>query len=283
MNTCQLDYQRFTSRAWRHWVIACVAILFSANPVQAEFGQQGEPTTQPVLISQAKFRPSAARQRVESQITAIRESKPPSQSVGTLRSGQLAHPAELPKPEGIGYVISHPDRDTNFGADRMVFGLMRLGVTMHEHLGDESIHRMLVNEISDPDGGKQKRHINHQMGLDVDICFYASDLDGKPLRARWLSFDEKGLSPAKKLRFDTTRNWLLLESILSSDTFGEIRAVLVSEPLKKRLLNHAMSLEEKATGVEAERLREHIRRAMDLCRQPKSSPHDNHFHLSLEN
>lgn len=221
------------------------------------------------------------RQQVASQIDTMRSVKRPSQSIGNLSSGQLLNPAELPKPSGVGYAISHPDRDTNFGADRLVYGLMQLGLTMRERLGDEPHHRVVINEISDRDGGKQERHINHQMGLDVDICLYATDKTGNPKKAQWVTFDAQGLSPNKSLKFDAERNWTLVDEILSNETFGEIRAIFISEPLKNQLLKHAMSLQEKAEGAEAKRLNKNIQLAIKLLRQPTSSPHDNHFHLSL--
>ncbi|WP_231602550.1 penicillin-insensitive murein endopeptidase [Neorhodopirellula pilleata] len=225
---------------------------------------------------------SSIRQSVEAAISRIQSSKPPSVSSGRLQNGRLDHAAELPKPSGVGYRIIHPDRDTNFGADRMVFGLMRLGVVMHEKLGDEPHSQLHINEISDRDGGKQLRHINHQMGLDVDIVFYCTDLSGTPQRSRWVSFDERGLSEDGDLRFDAARNWIMIDAILSSETFRKIRSLLIADALKKQLLDHAMSLHEAAEGDKAERLREGIKRAMELLRQPASSPHDNHLHLSLQ-
>ena len=95
-------------------------------------------------------------EQVESQIRKMQATKKPSRSSGSLRSGKLEHGAELHKPEGIGYSIFHPDRDTNFGADRMVFGLMRLGAEMTQRLGPEPRHRLLINEISSATGGKQQ-------------------------------------------------------------------------------------------------------------------------------
>lgn len=233
------------------------------------------------VTAEARERPSAARRRVDRAIERMQEAKPASISSGTLRSGRLEHPAALPKPDGIGYFISHPDRDTNHGADRMVYGLMRLGVTIQERLGGESYHRVLINEISDPDGGKQRRHINHQMGLDVDLGFYAIDRRDKPARARWLAFDEEGLSPNKSLRYDVERNWVLVESILANETFGEVRAILHAEWLTDLLIEHAEALAEEANEEERDQLRDTIARAKSLLHQPKSSPHDNHFHLSL--
>ena len=220
-----------------------------------------------------------SRQAVEAVIANIKDSKSPSISSGKLQDGRLVNAAELPKPGGIGYLISHPDRDTNFGADRMVFGLMRLGVTMQQKLGDDAHHLVLINEISDRDGGKQIRHINHQMGLDADIVFYCEDLSGNPQRPRWVSFDEHGLTADGKLRFDVKRNWTLLDEILSSETFGEIRAILVADALKKQIAqSRNVALHKDSITVQKRKgCQKNIKRAMELCRQPTSSPHDNHL------
>ncbi len=239
------------------------------------FGDLSEPATADETLLET-------RQKIHAEIQQAMALKRPSRSVGTLRDGRLENAAELPKPDGIGYFISHVDRDTNFGADRMIFGLLQLGLTLRERLGPEPQHRVLVSEISDRDGGKQLRHINHQMGLDVDLGFYTMDRTGKPETSKWLMFDKEGLSPNKTVRFDTERNWLLIESILENETFGEIRTILIADWLKTILLEHAEGLAESANDEEAKRIRLLIRRGERLMRQPSSSPHDNHLHLSLE-
>jgi hypothetical protein len=81
---------------------------------------------------------------------------------------------------------------------------------------------------------------------------------GKPQRPKWTSYNEQGMTADGKLRFDAERNWILLEAILleaifSSDKLVEIRIVLVSEPLKKRLLDHSISLQEEASGAESDK------------------------------
>lgn len=224
---------------------------------------------------------SVARTEILTEIRQARAAKRPSRSVGTLRSGRLENPAELPKPAGAGYFISHPDRDTNFGADQTIFGLLELGLTLRNRLGPEPHHRVLVNEISDADGGKQQRHINHQMGLDVDLGFYTTDVRGNQGKSKWLTFDKDGLSPGKTQRFDVGRNWELVELILENENFTEVRAILIAEWLKEMLLTHAAELARKADAQQSVRIKELIRRGTQLMRQPTSSPHDNHFHLSL--
>ena len=83
--------------------------------------------------------------------------------------------------------------------------------------------------------------------------------------------------------------WLLLCLLLGagpseeSKTFGEIRAILLADWLKANLLAHARGLLAKTrSATEAARLEELIQRSEKLIRQPKSSPHDDHIHVSLK-
>lgn len=242
-------------------------------------------SAQPRAMSQEVEESSDIRSQVAAEIARLKQSKQPSVSKGTLRQGILEHPAELRAPEGVGYYLAHPGRGTNYGNDRLVFGLMVLGVLLREELGDEPHHRLRIHDLSSKFGGKQERHINHQMGLDVDIPFFATDLDNKPMNTVWTSYGTDGKSTDKKRMFDVARNWLIIEGILRNEHFGNIRAILVADPLRQRLLTHAR---EKLAGIssqqesERKKLEVMIQQAEQLMRQPISSPHDNHFHLSLE-
>lgn len=230
---------------------------------------------------------SNVQKEVQSQIKAMVKAKKPSQSIGTLTKGQLRHPARLPE-KGYGYCLRYPERKNNYGSDRMIFGLMEVGANLHESLGEDKVHQLWINDISNKNGGKLKSHINHQMGLDVDLQFFISDIKGQPLRSRWMDFDEKGLNTGNKYhkkgtrRFDVRRNWILVAHILENKRFGRIRALLVANWLKKLLIDHAKSsLKTIKSPKERKRQLSIIEKAKKLLRQPKSSPHSNHFHLSL--
>lgn len=227
------------------------------------------------------------QEAVQKQIKTMAQAKKPSQSLGTLTNGQLKHAATLPV-KGLGYSLRYPERKTNYGSDRMIFGLMEVGAHLHESLGEEDVHRLWINDISSRNGGKLKSHINHQMGLDVDLQFFISDLKGHPLRSRWMDFDENGLNTGNKYykkgtrRFDVRRNWILVSHLLENKRFGSIRALLVADWLKKMLINHAKTtLQSIKDQNEKKRQLSLIEKAKKYLRQPKSSPHNNHFHLSL--
>ncbi len=108
------------------------------------------------------------RAQVFAQIERMRKSKQPSFSGGSLTSGLLKNPAELPASGGVGYYLAHSTRGSNFGNDRLVYGLMMLSARLQETLGEHSYHRLCVRDMSSKAGGKIQYHINHQMGLDAD-------------------------------------------------------------------------------------------------------------------
>ncbi|MDA7916475.1 hypothetical protein N9B94_04500, partial [Verrucomicrobia bacterium] len=100
----------------------------------------------------------------------------------------------------------------------------------------------------------------------------------------WTSYGANGKSSGGDRVFDTARNWEVAAGILKNPYFGKIRSILISDPLKANLLAYAnlqlrnLSPMQSAERAELEFL---IQEAKKLMRQPTSSPHDNHFHLSL--
>ena len=224
------------------------------------------------------------QKRVSAEIARLRKSKKPSVSQGRLTKGTLSHPAELAGPQGVGYYVAHPARGTNFGSDRLVFGLMSLGVYLREQLGDHRDHRLRIHDLSSKTGGKQERHINHQMGLDVDLAFYGTDLKGNVIRSIWTSYGADGKSKGGHRLFDAARNWEVVVGILENEHFGAIRCILVSNDLRGKLLTHARKQLTRPASVNETKkaaLKVLIKKAEALMMQPKTSPHDTHFHLSL--
>lgn len=236
-----------------------------------------------LVFGQSLYGAESSQKKVTKTIEKLQKNKKPSVSKGTLTKGTLKNPVELKAPEGEGYYLAHPDRGSNFGSDRLVFGLMSLCSCLKEKFGDHPHHRLRIHDLSTKSGGKIERHVNHQMGLDVDLAFYATDLKGKLTKTVLASYDDNGKSVKGNRLFDTPRNWEVVEGIIVNEYFGEIRAILVSNGLRKILLKHAnKKLNALSDSKEKEKLKEVIAKAEKLLRQPGSSPHDNHFHLSLK-
>jgi len=236
-----------------------------------------------LAAGKSRSRKEAARAmaRTERAIAKMRRSKRPSRSLGTFRDGRLVNALELPVTDLFGYRVRYPKRQTHYGADRMVFGLMTLGVRMRLLCGEAG--QFDVGDISAKEGGKLSPHITHQMGLDVDLGLYVTDPKGKPLSNRMVTFDEKGWSKDKSLRFDVRRNWWLVASMIENRHFAKIRCILLADWLKKLLLDYAeRRLRTLSNPDSIKRQKDLIRQAEKLVRQPKSSPHANHYHVSLK-
>lgn len=217
-------------------------------------------------------------QSVQQKIEQIKRSKKPSTSRGGLTTGSLENACELPA-DGVGYRLVGPGRKTNFGTDEMVFGLMEIGAKMYIKYGDKGA--FLVGDISAEHGGKLKPHINHQGGRDVDLGLYIANSKGEPLGNRMVRFDRDGRAGDGTL-LDLERNWEFICAMLESPYF-QVDAILFADWLKKLVLDHARAkLARTKNPNECMRQKRLIELAEKVIEQPRSSPHDNHFHLRIK-
>jgi penicillin-insensitive murein endopeptidase len=133
---------------------------------------------------------------------------------------------------------------------------------------------MLVGDISRKKGGSLAGHHSHQSGRDADIAFYAKNKKGKPVRLKkFVAFDGDGKAKdGSGLRFDTWRNWLLIQSWINDHRAG-LSHIFVSRPLKKRLL---------AFARKRPAYKKHVKRALQLLKEPANADaHDDHFHVRI--
>lgn len=137
-------------------------------------------------------------------------------------------------------------------------------------------HRLTVGELSQREGGDIYGHGSHENGRDVDLGFYFLDEDGlpyEPSRLIDVRRDKTARADGKTLTFDVTRNWAVIEALLTDDE-ADLAIALVNARVRRWLLAHA-----RATGVSPE-LR---RRAAMVLRVPRRGdhPHRNHFHVRI--
>jgi hypothetical protein len=85
-------------------------------------------------------------------------------------------------------------------------------------------------------------------------------------------YNDAGICKASGKRFDTARNWALVEALLRNPEV-EIQWIFVVDHLKKRMLAHA-----REAGAD----KDLISRARTVLMQPRdSSPHADHFHIRI--
>src|SRR5690606_15018228 len=120
-------------------------------------------------------------------------------------------------------------------------------------------------------GGDIEWSVSHNSGRDADIAFCYRDAAGKPVDPpNLVPLDREGFSKDRKLRFDPTRTWLVVRSMLESEA-ASVQYLFISHSLKVQLLAAARRQGAPATLNE---------RANVILRQPGGShPHDDHLHL----
>jgi murein endopeptidase len=141
---------------------------------------------------------------------------------------------------------------------------------------------LYVADLSPQGGGPSSWHKTHRRGVDADLLFFALDAHGARAAppTAMIVFDADGHSAAKdnfgnavdKLDFDTARNWALVRALLADKV--AVHRILISSPLRQRLLDYAAAQHEPAKLVA---------RAAEVLHQPMHArPHDDHMHLKIE-
>ncbi len=133
---------------------------------------------------------------------------------------------------------------------------------------------LAIGDISSANGGQLGGHLSHQTGRDVDIGFYMTDENDKPVAtqgfARFASGRDglTGSSGGRKVRFDAQRNWFLVQAILAnSDPAFKPTHIFIANHLKSAIL--------AAAGASPDR----ARAAALMSYWPG---HDNHLHLRVD-
>jgi penicillin-insensitive murein endopeptidase len=135
---------------------------------------------------------------------------------------------------------------------------------------------LAVGDISTRSGGGPVApHFSHRSGVDADLLFYVTTLDGEPVEspgfvhfgADTLARDE---AHGRWLRLDVERQWLLAKAFIEDPT-ARIQWIFVSDVVKACLLDWALA---RGDSLET------IRRAGEIMLQPHpGGVHDDHFHI----
>jgi penicillin-insensitive murein endopeptidase len=205
-------------------------------------------------------------------------------STGKTNRGRTRRPAKMPL-VGPGFVVPQrwETRGFQYGVDELVVAVERAARQVNEQAPAATLG---VADLSAQHGGRSRWHASHQSGRDVDLIFYTTDEDGEPLAPRgddMNHFDAEGEPYAPRSveyadpawddrRFDTARNWSLIETLLLDPSI-RLQWVFVSDPLKARMLAHAEAAGRPPWLIEYARV---------VMNQPGDAPpHDDHFHVRI--
>ena len=203
----------------------------------------------------------------------VMASVPPAQaaSLGRVEAGRLEGARALAVRGDHHYILPrrHRGRGLRYGTPGLVALLLEAAAGVAQRFPGS---RLALGNLSRKRGGAIRYSKSHQSGRDADVAFYMTDRRGRPLSPRDLvRFDRRGRS-RRGHRFDLARNWALIESLVSSP-HAEVQWLLISAPLRERLLDYGRS-----TGAPLEVLK----RAADTLHQPRwALPHDDHLHVRV--
>lgn len=205
-------------------------------------------------------------------------------STGLSSRGRVRRPAKL-ELSGAGFKVPErwKKRGFQYGVEELVVALGRAAATVR---GRAKKVTLGVADISPQRGGKSKWHSSHQSGRDVDLIFYSSDEQGRPLAPSdtdMIRYDGDGKPYIRgkavysdpiweARRFDTARNWALVEALLSDATI-RVQWIFVSQPLEDRLVDYATRHNKPRWLVE-------YARAV-LYDPPDAPTHSDHFHVRI--
>jgi len=135
--------------------------------------------------------------------------------------------------------------------------------------------QLTVGDLSRPGGGRIRPHVSHQSGRDVDLGFYMLDRRSTPVNEHlFIKFDNRGIGRqwGELYKFDSARNWALIESLLSQPT-TDVQHIFVSNAVKQLLFRQAAK-----EGASPDLLM----RARRVISQPSHGAiHRSHFHVRI--
>jgi penicillin-insensitive murein endopeptidase len=192
-------------------------------------------------------------------------------SIGTPNRGVLVGGAELSRETpGLRWLR---DNDRHWALPRFAAAIERAAATVARERPGAVLR---VGDLSTRSGGGPLLpHFSHRSGLDADLLFYLTTLDGAPVvSSGFVHFGADGLArddqSGRWLRFDVDREWRLVRALVE-DPEARVQWLFVSDVVQAMLIEWAL-----ASGDAPET----IRRAQAMMAQPNpGGVHDDHIHV----
>jgi murein endopeptidase len=143
-------------------------------------------------------------------------------SIGSPNGGLLFNPR--PMPQGELWTIRNPD-ETWATTETIGFVIRAMETVEKQFPGSP---RLVVGDISRPDGGRLNWHASHQVGRDVDIGFYHRSEVEDFLRAR-------------RSNMDIPRTWALVRALV---TETDVHRIFLDRYIQRYLYSHALEIGE---------------------------------------
>jgi penicillin-insensitive murein endopeptidase len=192
-------------------------------------------------------------------------------SIGSPNRGVLVDGTQLPREsEGLRWLRGN---DRHWGSPRFTAAIAHAAARVARERPGANLR---VGDLSTPTGGGPLApHFSHRSGVDADLLFYVTTLEGIPVDSPgFVHFGADGIARdeahGRWLRLDLEREWLLVRALLD-DPEARIQWIFVSDVVQAMLLEWALAHGDAA---------EIIRRAQTVMLQPNpGGVHDDHLHV----
>jgi penicillin-insensitive murein DD-endopeptidase len=194
-------------------------------------------------------------------------------SVGWPHYGVQTGAIELPE-SGVGFARYRSSGGHYWGQPALVEGIRTAARRVADELPGGP--PLIVGDLSAQFGGRIARHQSHRSGRDVDLLWFVTTLDGKPIQnSSFVPLGQRGVGriPGRGyVRLDAEREWGLIRALLLSPHI-DVQWLYSSSRVKGLVLEHAL-----AAGDSPELLA----RAQTVMQEPLDGlPHDDHLHLRI--
>ena len=179
---------------------------------------------------------------------------------GCAWGGQLMNATLLPA-SGVGYRELHPDREMDYGTDRLVRFIQSIGAAIAQMLPG---YQVAVADLSAHAGGNSgpRKDGGHQNGLDADIGYFVK------VRAATLT---KIVSPGGVFEKDliyVPEQWRIFKTVVHT---GLVNVIFADRAIKAGFCEYA-----RQQGDNSEEANQALRRLVHC------NGHQNHWHLRLK-
>lgn len=179
-------------------------------------------------------------------------------SIGTPDAGLLVNP--LPMPAGTFWTVRNPSE--SWGTDETIdFIATAIDAVEARYSGSP---RLVIGDVSRPDGGRLNRHRSHQAGRDADIGFY------------YRRGQVDGFLVARARDLDLPRTWELVRALI---TETDVERIFIDRSLIAALYRRAVEEDESRAWLDDV----FGRRADDKGIIQHERRHKDHMHVRFYN
>lgn len=162
------------------------------------------------LLDRDSLDPDALREVAQLDVAALGPL-----SIGTPDAGLLVNPQ--PMPEGTLWTIRNPLE--SWGTQETIDFVVGAIASVERRFPGSP--RVVIGDISRPDGGRLNRHKSHQAGRDIDVGFYYASGEASNFKVVQASSRSRRRRPAAP-QLDLPRTWALMRSFLTETDVDRI-------------------------------------------------------------